>query len=243
MNDQRKSFWRRLEDSPVPVVAGIMASLAGLAGGYLLLAKKIPPDEPRFTYMALATAIFLTLGLSMIVAFFPGGGSWELDERLRGEVDQAVHGVTGPDDLMGLMNLNRKQMEAYDSMAKKQASSAHSATLGAAIFGLITVGAGIVVAVTADAAASKFAAAIVSAVGTATGGYIAATFIRVQEGAREQMRYYFQQPLVQSYLLSAERLVGRLDEKDRPEQMRAIIAAAIAQTAELKNQNSDGGES
>ncbi len=153
--------------------------------------------------------------------------------QLVGAADKAVDEITGPDDLMGLIRANRKQMEAYDALARSQASSTHAATLGAAVFGLLAVGAGLTVAVTADATAAKYAAAIVAGVGTATGGYVASTFIRVQEGAREQMRYYYAQPLVQSYLLSAERLVSTLkDRSEQSEQTMMIIAAALAQTTE-----------
>jgi hypothetical protein len=157
-----------------------------------------------------------------------------LERQLKGEVDDAVGDIKGPDDVMGFVRANRKQMQCYDALARSQASSAHIATLGAGIAGLLAVGAGLLVAVTADAAASKYAAAIIAAVGTATGGFIATTFIRVQESAMEQMRYYFQQPLIQSYLLCAERLLTKLDDNDRPAETKTLIAAAIAQTTDMK---------
>lgn len=65
--------------------------------------------------------------------------------------------------------------------------------------GLVMVGAGLAIVWLAPEAATKYSAAIIAATGTASGGFIAQTFIRVQQSAQDQMRYYFQQPLIHSY--------------------------------------------
>jgi hypothetical protein len=51
--------------------------------------------------------------------------------------------------------------------------------------------------------------------------------ITVQKHAMLQMNYYFQQPLVQSYLLTAERLAHQLDEPNRTQALSGIIARIV----------------
>jgi hypothetical protein len=144
-------------------------------------------------------------------------------------VDQALDDITGPDDLMGLMRANRKQMDAYDALARSQARTSYRASQIAMGIGLIILAAGIAIAVFAHSDATKYAAAIVTACGAAVGGYVSHTFISVHLHASEQMNFYFRQPLVQSYLLSAERLAQRLPDQAKPEQISKILASAMAQ--------------
>lgn len=205
-----------------------------------------------FTGTALLLFIAISVGVSTklaaplavsIAALFAGSfyflstqvSPTEIELRqLRSAANVAVGEITGPDDILGLIRANSKLMESYEVLARSQARSAHIATLIAGACGLAAVGAGIAVAVTAEATAAKYAAAIVAAVGTATGGYIAATFIRVQEAAMIQMRYYFQRPLVQSYLFQAERLSKKLTEDaDQTTQLKAVIAATLTQTTQI----------
>ncbi|MFF0637720.1 hypothetical protein ACFYTS_35110 [Nocardia sp. NPDC004151] len=147
----------------------------------------------------------------------------------RKNLDEAVENVADPNDLLKLMEVNRRQMEAYDVQARAQGRSSHRSSLFAMMAGLAIVGAGLWITVNADDTATKYSAAIVAAVGTATGGYIARTFIRVNTAAQQHVRYYFGQPLVQSYLLTAERVAERLPSGKRDAQYVLIVEAALRQ--------------
>lgn len=138
--------------------------------------------------------------------------------------------IAGIEDLMGMIRANRKQMAAYDILARRHGSTSHRASLTAMGIGLIMVGAGLAVAWYAEDSATKYSAAIIAATATAAGGFIAQTFIRVQQRAQDQMQFYFRQPLDTSYLLTAERLASQLPEPAKGEQYARIITAALAQT-------------
>jgi hypothetical protein len=69
----------------------------------------------------------------------------------------------------------------------------------------------------------------VTAAGAATGGYISSTFIKVHQNATKQLNYYFQQPLAQSYLLTAERLTTGMPEAQRVAQLELVLNAALTQ--------------
>ncbi|MGF0320688.1 TRADD-N-associated membrane domain-containing protein [Nocardia fluminea] len=146
---------------------------------------------------------------------------------------EAIGDVKDADDLHGLSVANARQMEAYDKQVRGHGAGAFRASLFAMLGGLAIIGAGFGFALYNDDPATKYAAAIISAAATATGGYIARTFISVQRDTQDQMRYYFQQPLVQSYLLTAERLVTQLPDEQRAEQLKEVIAAAIAQASSV----------
>ncbi|MEU4417364.1 TRADD-N-associated membrane domain-containing protein [Nocardia salmonicida] len=156
------------------------------------------------------------------------------ERQSRDAVDRAIAKVTDPFDLMQLMEVNRRQMEVYDDQARNQSSTSHWTALGAMVAGLSIVGFGIGVAANADSDATKFATAIIAAVGTTVGGYIAKTFITLNSSTQEQVRYYFEQPLVASYLITAERFIARMPEEDRPEQYRRLVQAAMDQAAAVK---------
>ncbi|MFC8935669.1 hypothetical protein ACFT1A_26610 [Rhodococcus sp. NPDC057135] len=193
-------------------------------------------------YLGISEPFGLTIGvLVFLVGFFimfwavarrnnaRAGFYEEAESRALGAADRAVDDIKGPDDLIGLMRANRKQMEAYDALARSQAASAHFASMVAGGIGLLTITSGILVIVFAGDSSTKYAAALIAAAGAATSGYVAKTFIYVQDGTMQQMRFYFQQPLVQSYLLSAERLIAQLPEKQRGKQLEHVISAMVAQ--------------
>ncbi|MFF0613705.1 hypothetical protein ACFYUD_34080 [Nocardia tengchongensis] len=188
-------------------------------------------------------AVVATLRLFDIVEHEPLAVS-----KARLAADKAEDEISGADDLMGLIRANRKQMEAYDVLARQHGSSSHRASLTAMVIGLAMVGTGLAVAWFADDSATKYSAAIIAATATAAGGFIAQTFIRVQQRAQDQMQFYFRQPLDASYLLTAERLASQLPEPARGKQYTRIITAALAQTgsnygsAETKQEAPDPGQ-
>ncbi|MEU6828683.1 hypothetical protein ABZ894_08505 [Nocardia beijingensis] len=153
------------------------------------------------------------------------------ESEARAAVDVAIAEFSDPFDLKSLMEINRAQMQEYDAQARGQSNTSHWSSLGAMVVGLIIVAAGLILSVVAGDAAAKFSAAIIAAVGTATGGYIAKTFIALNSSVQEQVRYYFEQPLVASYLITAERFIAQMPEADRPEQYRLLVRAVLQQAA------------
>ncbi len=76
------------------------------------------------------------------------------------------------------------------------------------------------VALLATENAAKVAVSALSAVGVVFASYYAATFFRMHRLANEQLNHYFNQPLVESFHLSAERIA--LETED--EQLQAPTA-------------------
>lgn len=192
----------KIVDSPTSIMLGMVSTVTGFALSIFAIAR-----------LSNARARFFE----------------DAEAKAQGAAERAIEEVTDPGDLLGLMRANKKQMEAYDTLARSQASSAHFASMIAGAFGLVAIVAGVLVIVFTGDASTKYAAAFLTAAATATSGYVAKTFIRVQDGTMKQMRFYFQQPLVQSYLLSAERLASQLPEDRKAQQFERVIGALIAQ--------------
>ncbi len=151
------------------------------------------------------------------------------EAEAKDELNKAIAGINGIDDLPGLMLANKKKTDAYEALVRSQRESAHRASLIAMAASFCVVGAGLVVAVLSEDSSTKYAAAAMAAATAAAGGYIARIFIRVQQGAQDQMRLYFQQPLVQRYLLAAERIIGMMSAEVRDEQYQLVLRSALAQ--------------
>lgn len=240
--DQRTRTWRTSSEGAQARRRFLTVALVGMVMAYLGVFLAFAPLLTGASYFGLDPQLSTLLGVTSVLT---GTGTLltaatsmntaraafyaDAEARAQGAADKAIEEVTDPDDLLGLMRANKKQMEAYDALARSQASTAYVASMIAGAIGLLAIVAGVLVVVFTGDASTKYAAAFLTAAGTATSGYVAKTFIRVQDGTMDQMRFYFQQPLVQSYLLSAERLVSHLPEDRKGEQYERVIGALIAQ--------------
>ncbi|MFD8099019.1 hypothetical protein ACFV24_05735 [Nocardia fluminea] len=222
-------YYRKIRIIRLIVIGAIAIGISALYVMYLGAIGAIDATASIAVGSGLTAALVALLGV--YVLYRATSGFYGSREFLAAavKIDRAVEDVAGPNDLLKLMEVNRRQMEAYDVQARSQGRSSHRSSLFAMTAGLAIVGAGLWITVNADDSATKYAAAIVAAVGTATGGYIARTFIRVNTAAQQHVRYYFEQPLVQSYLLTAERVAERLPNRKREHQYELIVAAALQQ--------------
>ncbi|MBF6240499.1 hypothetical protein IU474_25985 [Nocardia otitidiscaviarum] len=216
------------------MTAGIGA-LLGVSGALVSIAW---PQWTLSTISGEPVRVSTMLFFAAASAFFMAYLSWFNSDpflnllhryELELEVEKAQEAVQGPDDLMGLLRANRKQMDAYDELARQHGASSHRATTWAMVVGLLMVAVGLAIAWYAEEPATKYSAAIIAATATAAGSFITQTFIRVQARAQDQMQFYFRQPLDHSYLLTAERLASQLPEPIRSDQYTQIIATALNQ--------------
>ncbi|GIG14304.1 hypothetical protein Cme02nite_26360 [Catellatospora methionotrophica] len=154
---------------------------------------------------------------------------------------QAIRDVTGGSDTVGLLNANQRQMEAYASIARSQAATSYRASQVAMGAGLVLLVIGGACAYFITDPAAKIATATLAGVGTLVGGYISRTYIAVQYRAMEQMTYYFREPQVQSYILTAERIAHQLDAEERSQALGSIIDATLSRLLENPEEASARG--
>lgn len=205
---------------------GILAAvIAFIASDVMAKTSTEAPPELSLTSLGVATVpVVLAAGTVVYINARSTRRSREAQER----ADRALDNVSGSADLLGFVRANALQMHAYDLLARRQAARSHGASLVSMFVGLALVGAGVAVAVLAADPVSKIAGAGVTAVGAAVGGYIAKTFLTNSRRATQTAAFYFRQPLVTSYLLTAERLSNALPEGERSQAQLAIVHAALA---------------
>jgi hypothetical protein len=147
-------------------------------------------------------------------------------EAVGSAIEELKYDVSFP----SLLKVNQTQMDQYHDITKHQAENAYRNSQ-------IAMGAGLVILIAAAASAvlvqnstSKIIVAAVGAIGTAFSAYIGATFLTAYHSALAQLNFYFRQPLVNSYLLSAERLAGDMSSQ-RQDDVRAKIIDSMLQGA------------
>jgi hypothetical protein len=119
-------------------------------------------------------------------------------------------------------------MEAYDVLARGQAKTAFRNSQIAMAIGLIVLFVGAAIAIGADSTASKITTASLTAIGGILSGYIARTFLKTYARALRQLNFYFQQPLINSYVLSAQRLIREMSTTQRDAALEHVVHHIVA---------------
>jgi hypothetical protein len=131
-------------------------------------------------------------------------------------------------DLQNLLLLNRAQLNIYQEIATKDAMTASRHSRYAISLGFLILVSGAIGAIWLHDATSKIVVGALASLGSVLSGYISQTFLKAQAQARKQLNYYFHQPLVASYLLSAERIALKLKDGDSTKSaMLELIRTAL----------------
>lgn len=218
----------------VLVRSGAAAAALGIAGALAAWAWRL---DLRYATASLASGIVIalicmTLGRYTMVA--AARGVVPEDDEPRQAPKVTSKWLQDP-DLQNLITLNRTQMQVYHELATKQATYAARNSRRAMLVGFMLLVTGGVVALQADDDTSKVVAGTLAGLGSLLAGYIGQTFLAAEDRAMKQLNFYFQQPLVTSYMLAAERLTLKLTEAKRDSVLSDVIKQILgaARTAEI----------
>jgi hypothetical protein len=142
--------------------------------------------------------------------------------QLRDVQDRTARSTEG--GIIDLVDANRALLDAYQIPVRRQARTSYTysqVAIGAGFSSLII---GVIVTASVDELAARIAIAALTAIGSTLAGYIAKTYLRVYEKAQDQLNFYFREPLVTSYLLTAERLAEKLDGERRQDAYADMIS-------------------
>lgn len=124
--------------------------------------------------------------------------------------------------------LNQRLIASYHRVTTAQARSSYRNSQVAMAIGLLILAAGGVAVVRASSASGQVIVGSLTALGGAFSAYLGSTFLRSYSRALEQMNYFFGQPLVNSYLLTAERLAKDLKgDESRDEALKGVITRTL----------------
>jgi hypothetical protein len=147
----------------------------------------------------------------------------ETREKLRAERDDTV----APGELTELLAANRALLDAYQRPVRAQARTSYTYSQRAIFAGLVVLVTGVGIVLATDDATARVSVAGLAAVGSAVSGYIARTYLRIYDTAQEQLNFYFREPLITSYLLTAERIAEKLDGGRRQDAYSLMVGEIV----------------
>jgi hypothetical protein len=160
------------------------------------------------------------------------------EQAARRGVDEALDELAVETDLPGLLRLNRRQMEQYETLTRRQASSSYRISHVALAVGLVGLIAGSVSAVVVDGESARIVAGALAVSAGAIASFVARTYLRIYERTLAQLNHYFEQPLVSSYILTAERLVDKMSPERRDDALADVVVNLLNWRAHGNEQNS-----
>jgi hypothetical protein len=219
-------------------VTGAVAALI-FGGGYLLVLLSLTSyeisrhDKDERLGFGIGLAVF---GLALVIAAITRLTRARIryqeaeEARSRKAVGTAIEELRYDTSFPSLLKVNQTQMDQYHDITKHQAENAYRNSQIAMGSGLIILVAAAIAAIILKNNTSKIVLGGVAGIGTAFSAYIGATFLNAYHSALAQLNFYFRQPLINSYLLSAERLASDMSA-DRRDDVRAQIVESMLTSA------------
>lgn len=199
------------------VVAATLGGRAAASNNRVEAASFLVPATALLLLALAQVAVLLVYGDKVRVKQFVIGTEEEADE-----LEHAGGAALGP-----YMAFSHRQMTRFECVALTQANLSHIASLLAAGLGFVVLTGGAWITLTHASGDATVAGAIMTGVGTALSGFLSVTFLRTFEITTEQMSYYYGQPMVNCYLLHAERLLERCDRGLGADQRRQDVQEVV----------------
>lgn len=197
-------------------------------GAYLLVASEEASNSHIVLALLAVIVGFVLAGWSFVRRNQARAAFYERQQQAASEgVEKALDELEDVTDLPGMLRFNRSQMKAYESLTREQASSSYLLSHVALGVGLALVIGGGVAALAANGTPTKAAAAGLAAIAVAVSGFLARTYLRIYERTLAQLNYYFNQPLISSYVLTAERLADKMSQERKDDVIVSIVAELV----------------
>ncbi|MGW3060719.1 TRADD-N-associated membrane domain-containing protein [Streptomyces goshikiensis] len=170
------------------------------------------------------------IGAAVIVAVAVVTFIWLRQRRLTAEkreerqrLDSAAERLRERMELASLVEFNRILLEDYHGVATKQANKSFYSALFAMGVGLLVLVGAFVASMQFNALGERIFIGSLAALATVFVGYLSKTFLVVYDRSLQQLNQYFNQPVLNQYFLSAERIAERLE----PEQRNMLLAKIV----------------
>jgi len=136
----------------------------------------------------------------------------EQERREREEVEKILERLRDRMALPSLVELNRLTLTQYHSIATNQAQKSFKSAQRAMLAGFTWLIACFAAAIVINSLDGKLITAGLAPIGGILAGFLGRTYLAVYERSLVQLNQYYNQPLLNSYYLAAERLIS--DSKD-----------------------------
>ncbi|MDX2849329.1 hypothetical protein PV342_12840 [Streptomyces sp. PA03-3a] len=154
-------------------------------------------------------------------------------EREREALESAADRLREKMALWALVDFNRVLLNRYHGIATDQASKAYRSSRLAMHVGLGILVVAFVAGWRYNAQGDRLFVGSVAAVGTAFTAYLSRTYMKTYERALQQLNQYFNQPVLNGYFLTAERIADGLPESRKYEVLERVVADVLESGKEM----------
>jgi len=133
-----------------------------------------------------------------------------------------------PMSLPSLIELNRLMLTEYHSIATDQAQKSFRSSQRAMLSGITWLIACFTAGIVSSSLHGRIIAATMAPVGSILAGFLGRTYLFVYEQALVQLRQYYNQPLLNSYYLTAERLTSEMSREARDRLSEKVVEQLLA---------------
>ena len=231
VSPQREAYVRRSGLCFLGWLAFLMIGLAGVIEivGYHIDVEQSPTGTLSSAFLqsgvvALFWAAAAGGAVGMLWSYSPYFSARQAYRQWRlalaaARVDDALQKAAKQEDnkpplpLAALFQLNRRQLDEYQLITRKQQRLAFLCAQAACVVAFVVLIGGIVFTFHAPTTTDKYISGGLSALGSLLSGFVAATFFKAAGEANTQMNLYYLEPQRTGRLLATERIVGRLREE------------------------------
>ena len=228
---ERDSYLDRRRRCILYAIAGAIV-LAG--SGFLLAGRQDSPGSSDAAFWNMMVIVSAVAGCAVItfsiVPYLSTRSAYRqrrlalASARVDRAITQACEGAN-PLKIEHLFELNRRQLDEYQLLTRKQQKSSFvSAQIASAVAFAVLV-AGIVIALSGNSDIEKYLTSGLTALGSLLSGFLAATFYKSARDANTQMNRYYLEPQRTGRLLAAERIVSHIAPP--PSESRAEMITAV----------------
>ncbi|MFC9911800.1 hypothetical protein [Streptomyces sp. NPDC127197] len=224
--------------------SGQIAMRAGVAGGVLsavaVLGAVASDDQklgqPIDRSELLVLEVMVSVGLIVMLAFFipwfvtrrtyMKNQNVHFAERLKAEQErhrQALEQLKKTTELATLMELNQGQIKTYHDIVTEQADKSFKSSRTAMHVGLLLLVAAAVGGVKVPIEEIRWFIGALALFSTVFSAYLSRTYLLLYRESISQLNRYFDQPVLNSFYLTAERLTAGLDARHAQTVRQQII--------------------
>ncbi|MBJ6636932.1 hypothetical protein H4K36_01290 [Streptomyces sp. DHE7-1] len=192
-------------------IAGVVAGVGAIfSPGHSTKAASASAPVPAWMWPGVLIALALLLmSVVWVLWGFRKAKAKEI-ERKRDALESAADRLAEKMELPSLVNFNRVLLDKYHGIATDQATKAYRSSRLAMWVGIIVLVVAFLAGWHLNAQGDRLFVGSVAAVGTAFTAYLSRTFMQTYERALQQLNQYFNQPVLNSYFLTAERIADKL---------------------------------
>ncbi|MFE4651515.1 hypothetical protein [Streptomyces sp. NPDC056707] len=232
----RRSRKYRSADLVVLVVTVVAVAMLGV-GNTSWAGKDLPPEALWGIAIGVAT-LLLGAGVPYLISrrrYFQNENKRFADvmKHQKEYEKEALEKLKKSTELATLMELNQGQIKDYHTIVTNQADKSFRSSQIAMGIGIAMLVGCLIGGFSVDATQLRWFIAAVAAISSTMAGYLSRTYLDMYKASIAQLNRYFDQPVLNSYYLTAERLSHGLEDEAQHEVRRHIIHEVLKTSAAM----------